>query len=124
MNNLSAHDQIRIAVALACVSAVAAHVTEEQLNREPQHDSVLTGEAWVQELLDSQNKFRMYNALGVDRKMFLFLLEVLIKTTEMSDSTHVRAETQLAIFLFYGRSNAPYRTMAERFQHSTETIER
>jgi hypothetical protein len=53
--------------------------------------------------------------------MFIHLQGLVVCSVALHN---IWAETQLAIFLFYGRSNAPYRTMAERFQHSTETIER
>jgi hypothetical protein len=124
MENLSHEDQICVGVAVAALAAVALNLAQENLNRKPHHNSALSGDMYTQELIDSANPHKMAEVLGVDRKVFLLLLEVLIKTTAFSDSTYVRAEEQVAIFLYYGRTNAPLWVVADRFNRSLETIER
>jgi hypothetical protein len=113
MENLSHEDQICVGVAVAALAAVALNLAQENLNRKPHHNSALSGDMYTQELIDSANPHKMAEVLGVDWKVFLLLLEVLIKTTAFSDLTYVRAEEQVAIFLYYGRTNAPLWVVAD-----------
>jgi hypothetical protein len=111
-------------VAAACLALAALVNANSTLFPEPYHNSALTGEAYVQELLNSSNPHRFEDIVGVPRSIFLKMLEILANVTEFKDSRDVSMEEQLVIFLYFGRTNADFRHIADRFNRSTDTISR
>jgi hypothetical protein len=111
-------------VAAACLAMAAMANADNTLFPEPYHNSVLTGEAYIQELLTSSNTHRLEDILGVPRDVFLKMLEILSDCTDFKDSREVSMEEQLGIFLYFGRTNADFRHIADRFNRSTDTISR
>lgn len=87
------------------------------------HTSVLTGAAWVGELL-SGHPDRIRNNLGVRKHVFRKLCSVLQEKGVLSDSRWVSIEEQLAIFLRAGVTNDSNRRLMETFQRSGDTISR
>jgi hypothetical protein len=89
---------------------------------QPFHTSILTGEAWVAELLLGHPNHILFS-LGVSRDTFLELIAVM-RQHELTDSRHVSLEEQLAIFLHASVTGLTTQHLAERFQRSNETITR
>ena len=61
-------------------------------------------------------------SLGVSKDVFLELCKQLHEKTGLQDSRYITREEKVAIFLYFGRHAAGQRDIAERFQHSGETI--
>jgi hypothetical protein len=88
--------------------------------RTPYHTSILSGEGWVQELLNGHPR-RIRNELGVNRGTFT-LLRKAIQLLDIHSSRHVSIEEQLAIFLYTAVTGLSSTHVGERFQRSPSTI--
>jgi hypothetical protein len=66
--------------------------------KEPYHTSILSGYAWVQELLHGHPE-RIRTELGVHKEVFLALVEEL-RSMGHGDTRNVTLQEQLAIFLY------------------------
>jgi hypothetical protein len=99
----------------------ATHIYAARFDRHAQHTSHLSGEEWVQELLQGHNN-RIYNELGMNKTVFLNLLEVLRIDAGVCGSHYVTAGEQLATFLYYAHHGLSNRALQERFQRSGDTI--
>ena len=84
------------------------------------HTSILSGEAWVQELLHGHPE-QIQTELGVHVHVFLALISEL-HLMGYGDSKFVSLEEQLAIFLYACVTGLTIRHVGERFQHANETI--
>jgi hypothetical protein len=115
-------EQLIITTVVAACMVAAALYNELYLSSEPYHTGIL-GELWVQDLIQG-NPQHFCDVLGINKHTFFLLLQVLVITSNISDSRCVSAEEQLAIFLYAGQTNLSARQLAERFQHSTDTISR
>ena len=89
---------------------------------QPFHTSILTGQAWVDELLLGHPN-RISCSLGVSKETFTKLISVM-RQHGLTDSRHVSLEEQLAIFLHATVTGLTMRHLAERFQRSNDTISR
>ena len=94
-----------------------------RLNPEPYHTSVLSGQQWVQELLDG-HRDRMRDSLGTPAAVFEQLEQDLIRHGGLTPRRYIGTSEQLAIFLYQAVTNCSVRQAAERFQRSNETISR
>ena len=97
------------------ISAQAVLLLPNQ--RLPYHTSILTGQGWVEELLDGHPE-RIRCELGMHKETFLLLIN------GYSRSKYVSLEEQLAIFLYMCITGLSIRHTGERFQCSNETISR
>ena len=88
--------------------------------KEPYHTSILSGHAWVQELLNGHPE-RIRTELGVHKEVFLALVEEL-QSMGHGDSKYVTLQEQLAIFLYMSVTGLSVRHTGERFQHANGTI--
>jgi hypothetical protein len=104
------------------IVAGALAVVEPLVSKEPYHTSILTGEAWVQELLHGHPK-RIHTELGVHLHVFQQLVMVL-QECGMQASKWISLEEKVAIFLYASVTGLSIRHLGERFQHSNETISR
>jgi hypothetical protein len=86
MDCLSEHDRIRVAVAVASISAAAAIYADNHQDRKPYHTSALTRQMYVDELLDSTNPNCMPDVLSVSCSVFMMLLEDLFTSTSLCDT--------------------------------------
>ena len=90
----------------------------------PFHTSILTGKAWVLELLNGHPD-RMRISLGVSVQVFQQLVDMLTQRCSFTHSHNgIYVEEQLAIFLYTAVMGLSSRHVGERFQHSNETIVR
>jgi hypothetical protein len=88
--------------------------------KQPYHTSILSGEGWVQELLNGHPK-RIQCELGVTKEVFLELIHEL-QSMGHTQSRYVSLEEQLAIFLYTSVTGLSVRHVGERFQRSNATI--
>jgi hypothetical protein len=102
-----------ILVVVAYAAALAGYAS--RFEKEALHTSRLTGELWVQELLDGHED-RIYNELGMRKNVFHRLLKVIQRDAEVYATHHVSAEEQLAIFLHYVHRGLSNCALQERFQ--------
>ena len=91
------------------------------LMKEPIYDSVLTGIAWVQELLNA-HEMRFYDALGMAKPVFLRLCHELEEHSGLQNSKYLGLAEKVAIFLWVCRTGGSQRDARERFQHALGTI--
>ncbi len=104
-----------------CAAAMAAALAASgESIRQPYHTSALTGEAWVKELI-SGHPDRIYHELGMKLEVFIpFVME--LRCCGLKDGRLISVEEQAAIFLYMSVTGLRLRHVAERFQHSHETI--
>jgi hypothetical protein len=88
--------------------------------KEPYHTSILSGYAWVQELLHGHPE-RIRTELGVHKEVFLALVEEL-RSLGHEDTRNVTLQEQLAIFLYMSVTGLSVRHAGERFQRANGTI--
>jgi hypothetical protein len=88
--------------------------------KEPYHTSILSGYAWVQELLNGHPE-RIRTELGVHKEVFCALIEEL-RLMGHEDTKYVTLEEQLAIFLYTSVTGLTIRHVGERFQRANGTI--
>jgi hypothetical protein len=88
--------------------------------KEPYHTSILSGYAWVQELLHGHPE-RIRTELGVHKEVFHALVEEL-RSMGHGDSKNVSLQEQLAIFLYMSVTGLTIRHTGERFQRANGTI--
>src|ERR1700678_1185428 len=101
----------------AVVSILEATYTQQP---EPYHTSILTGQAWVLELLTGHPE-RIRCELGVHRHVFIALISEL-REMGLQNSGFVSLEEKLSIFLYCCVTGLTIRHVGERFQRSNETI--
>lgn len=105
------------------ISAQAVLLLPNQ--RLPYHTSILTGQGWVEELLDGHPE-RIRCELGMHKETFLLLINELHQLG-YSRSKYVsleEQEEQLAIFLYMCITGLSIQHTSEHFQRSNETISR
>jgi hypothetical protein len=86
----------------------------------PYHTSILSGEGWVQELINGHPE-RMKTELGMRPHVFSLLIKELYGAG-MRRSKFLSLEEKLAIFLYMSVTGLSIRHVAERFQHANDTI--
>ena len=93
------------------------------LNKEIAHDSKLSGREFVDELL-SGSATVCFDLFRMKKPCFIKLCDVLKEKKFLSDSRYVSIQEKVAMFLFIIGHNVRHRVVADRFQHSTETVSR
>ena len=88
--------------------------------KEPYHTSILSGYAWLQELLHGHPE-RIHTELGVHKVVFHALIRKLWSMGH-GDTKYVTLEEQLVIFLYTSVTGLSVRHVGERFQHANGTI--
>jgi hypothetical protein len=107
------------------IIALAAVVLMDWFDAEqepiPQHDSILTGKLYYEELMNTANESRFRTAARMDKETFIKLLNRLKNQGGLEDSKKVSAGEKLMTFIhaIVGFSN---RQLCERWQHSGSTI--
>ena len=88
--------------------------------KEPYHTSLLSGYAWVQELLTGHPE-RIRTELGVHKDVFHALVREL-QSMGHGHTRYVTLEEQLAIFLYTSVTGLSIQHFGERFQRANGTI--
>jgi hypothetical protein len=107
------HTNVDLTIALASLSLASAEPV-------PYHNSILTGEMWVQELLHGHPE-RIKTELGMSVPTFVAFCAAL-RMAGLSGSRWVTVHEQAAIFLYTSRTGLRLRHVGERFQRTIETI--
>lgn len=102
------------------IMAISMAYITPYLNKEPYHTSILSGFAWLQELLNGHPE-RIKNELRMHKHVFVALVQELWES-DLDDSKFVTLEEQTAIFLYTCVTGLKSHHVAERFQHSHTTI--
>jgi hypothetical protein len=108
-------------VIFAACQAVIELVTPV-INCTPYHTSILSGEAWVQELLTGYPMW-IRNELGVNRQTFFTLVQTL-QDIGIQSSHYVTIEEQVSIFLYTVITGLSSTHVGECFQWSPGTIQK
>jgi len=87
---------------------------------EPYHTSILTGQGWVDELLEGHSE-HIHTELGMHKHVFLALVSKL-QDLGHTNSKYVSLEEQVAIFLYACITGLTVHHLGEQFQRSNETI--
>lgn len=116
------HHQIIIllSVQLAILIPTLVRIIHRFYIKVPYHTSILSGEGWVQELLNGHPD-RIRCELGVHKHVFDALI-VELRALGYDSSRFVTLEEQLAIFLHISVTGTTIRHAGERFQRANETI--
>ena len=88
--------------------------------KEPYHTSILSGYAWLQELLHGHPE-RIRTELGVHKEVFHALIREL-RSMGHDDTRYVTLEEQLAIFLYMSVTGLSICHTGEQFQHANGII--
>ena len=86
-----------------------------------QHDSILTGDLYYQEIMATINVSRFLQIARMDKQTFVKLKELLMNVGGLEDSMYICAGQKLMILLYVVRGHTNRET-AERWQHSGATI--
>ena len=105
------------------VLAIANWYNSAYLEKLPCRTSILTGAAWVQEILTG-NQTRCLQNFRMVHDVFDRFVRIASESGQLPDSRWVTLEERLAIFLYIVGQNASNRNAQERFQHSGESITR
>ncbi|XP_060671942.1 uncharacterized protein LOC125424111 isoform X2 [Ziziphus jujuba] len=97
--------------------------TKRFLEKIPQRTSMLSGQNFITELLNGSEK-TCYELFRMDKNIFLSLCTCLKQHEYLKDTKEVRVEEALAMFLIIIGHNVGMRLIADRFQHSLETVDR
>jgi hypothetical protein len=102
---------------------VSAQYYHANFDKNPQHTSKLAGTQWMDELLDGHAS-RIKDNLGISQAGFIYLEDLLIRKSCLRNTKNMGTTEQLGIFLYAVVTDLSMRKLAERFQRSTETIQR
>lgn len=125
MTDKNAEEQrCRLAAFLVTAGAAAtAAYSQPWYERTPYHTSELTGRRWLDELFNGHSN-QMLDNLGIRAAVFTRLCNELAARSGLQGTRGLEKEERVAIFLYLGRHAANQCALAERFQHSGDTISR
>ena len=104
---------------------VVGEVVIGEYSLERSRTSILTGRAYVRELLDVKtSKTRFYEVFRMPRGVFLALCSWLETGGHLRSTAKIDIEEQVAMFVWTVGHNASNRDVQERFQHSGEPVSR
>jgi hypothetical protein len=112
-------DIVLLATSLSAVAA--AQYFTMNFVKTPQHTSILSGRAWMEELLTGHPK-RMRDNMGISQAGFQYLEQLLTQKGGLKSARYMDSTERLGIFLYAVTSDLSMRKLAERFQRSTQTI--
>ena len=105
------------------IPTIILGVAEEARTMRTPRNTGQPGGVYLQELLESSEK-RIYSVLRMKKETLLELCSWLQTYTDLAPSRNISVQEQVAMFLCtvnYSDSNG---AVAERFQHSGETVSR
>lgn len=108
------------ALIIGTVLPLFIQIIQCHLVREPYHTSILTGQGWINELLDGHPE-HIQTEFGMHKHIFLALVSEL-QDLGHTNSKYVLLEEQVAIFLYACVTGLTVRHLGEWFQRSNETI--
>ncbi|XP_026417129.1 uncharacterized protein LOC113312604 [Papaver somniferum] len=112
-----------VVVVTAATTTLIAVYYQYFLEKTICHDSILSGAAHVDEVLNGHDA-RCQDSFRMEKHVFLRLCDMLKEKELLRHSNGVRVEEKVAIFMLAVGHNERNRILQERFQHSGETISR
>ena len=107
---------------LHVVGAAAVLYQDPNYWKQPFHTSALSGQAWVEELMDGHPDW-IYHELGMHLHVFLaFVANLWLHSGLNTTQRGITLEEQAAIFFYACVTGLSVWHLGERFQHSNETI--
>jgi hypothetical protein len=104
----------RAAGLIVNIIAAAAQIYSEPIYfKIPYHTSILTGEGWVQELLDG-HPLCIKTELGMQHHVVCKFVQALVHC-RLKPSKHISNEEQVAIFLYASITGLSIRHLGEQF---------
>ena len=104
-----------------------AHIMNEYeeifLCKTPQRTSMLSGAQFVRDMIEGHPQ-TCYELFRMDKETFMNLCDHLKRHENLQDTRFVTVEEAVAMFLLIVGHNVRMRVVADRFQHSTETVAR
>ena len=91
--------------------------------KEPQRISMLTSDAFIKEILNG-NPRTCYELFRMDRPTFTSLCNYLRTHKFLTNSCWITVEEAVGMFLLIVGHNVRIRVIANRFQHSAETVDK
>ena len=119
--------QIRLRAALIAATAALAsaeYYADSYLNKKPYNTSKLSGQDYLDEILESRNPHVFREQLGLNRHVFSRLVQALKTTGRIRQTKAMTPQEQVAIFIYMVVTNTSTRKVGYRFQRSTETVSR
>ena len=110
------NDNLELLVSIIALSAATAP-TENPVS----HQTGTPGSVYLEGLLDSSPQ-RIYGVLRMQKETFLLLCKWLDINTPLTSSWRTSIREQVAMFLWTVNYSASQRQVAERFQHSGQTV--
>ena len=110
-----------LTIVIPTVLQVLDQYRNRYYNKEPYHTSILSGQAWVEELLNGHPE-RIRTEFGVHRHVFLALRAELRAAGYTDSRNGVTLEEQLGIFLYTCVTGLTVRHVGEHFQRANATI--
>jgi hypothetical protein len=114
---------IIITIAIAQITYLYNLLFLSHTERIPYHTSILTGQAWVYELI-SGHPDRIQHNFSINLEMFEQLLDTLHQHGFVQSRNGVTVAEQLGIFFYTCITGLSSRHVGERFQCSPDTITR
>jgi hypothetical protein len=111
---------VPITVQLSLLLPTLMRLIHRYYMKEPYHTLILSGYAWLQELLNGHPE-RIRTELGVHKEVFHALIREL-ESMGYGGTRYVTLEEQLAIFLYMSVTGLSIRHVGERFQRANGTI--
>ena len=97
---------------------------QRHYDKSPQHTSILTGSDYMAEVRDG-NPTNYHEMFCITLDLFYHLVDELKHYGYLKEGKgRVDVQEAVAIFLYIGGHNTRMRPVADRFQHSTETVDR
>lgn len=114
---------LAITIAIAQITYYYKLLLTSRAEKVPYHTSILTGKAWVIELITGHPD-RIKHNFGVHLEVFESLVQTLHKHGFVQSRNGISVDEQLGIFLYTCVTRLSSRLIGERFQHSPDTITR
>lgn len=106
---------------LLLIALVLLGVYQARRQPIPQHNSVLTGDLYYRELMNSVNVNRFLQVARMDKETFIMLKDILTGAGELKNSMYICAGQKIMILIYVLRGHTSRET-SERWQHSSATI--
>ena len=95
---------------------------QRHYDKQPMHASALTGKAYMDEVTEG-NAMNCYEMFRMTPELLLHLMDELAQHGYLKDGRgEVNATQAVAMLLYVFGHNTRFRCVADRFQHSTETV--
>ena len=106
---------------LLLIALVLLGVYQARRQPIPQHNSILTGDLYYKELMNSVNVNRFLQVARMDKETFIMLKDILTGAGELKNSIYICAGQKIMILIYVLRGHTSRET-SERWQHSSATI--